>query len=119
MRRLPRIPVRLTAAIAGAALCAAVAVLAATGTFSRSNNGAAEKRIPNAHRADIAHLKAAQRAAMRAALRAAEKRAKAARPHIPGDRYSSAASVAMKYLGVPYVWGGATPSGFDSSGLVM
>lgn len=31
----------------------------------------------------------------------------------------SVIDIAMRFLGVPYVWGGGSPSGFDCSGLVM
>jgi peptidoglycan DL-endopeptidase CwlO len=39
---------------------------------------------------------------------------------VPASGYSSqVVSIAMSYIGVPYVWGGSTPGGFDCSGLVM
>ena len=37
----------------------------------------------------------------------------------PASRNATAARLATRYLGAPYVWAGASPSGFDCSGLVM
>ena len=92
---------------------------------------ASERHLYNSVRSQIAHMIASQQAAQQAAARSARAAAtQVAAPKVsfgpgpsstavPGVRYSSVVGIAMRYLGTPYVYGGASPSGFDCSGLVM
>ena len=64
--------------------------------------------------AQIAQLKK-EEAARQAKLAAEERARKAFLASRPGKVIGSA----MQYLGVPYVWGGSSPRGFDCSGLVQ